>query len=355
VREALKVGIQIPHGSRARTSVPELITYSKLAEKNGFDSVWLEDHVTGGDPRSVAWLECFTLLAAIALNTKRVTVGPLVTDVLRRQPVTLAQTAASLDKLSLGRFVLGLGAGEAMNLEPYGVDMRGLVPKLREAVEVLRKLWAATPDERAGFRGSHFKLDGAYLQVAPYRNRRLPIWVGAFGPRMLELAGRLADGWIPTQHPPETYRGALKTVQQHARRAGRTRESVEPAIALLTCVRKDGDEARRKMEDVAKLCVALFPDILAALAPEARSPGPDFTIVKLREGNWKALYNSAKDIPADKALTTVLAGDIGQVTEQIDAFVKAGARHVVISLRDSDDAQVVRDFGAKVIPYFKGA
>ena len=99
----------------------------------------------GGDPSSVIWLECFTLLTAIAMNTKRAVFGPIVTDVLRRQPVTLAQTAASLDRISDGRFVLGLGAGEAMNLAPYGVGMEGLVSKLEEAIRVMKLLWGSSP------------------------------------------------------------------------------------------------------------------------------------------------------------------------------------------------------------------
>ena len=284
----LKIGIRIPHSDSARAFVPDLIRKCQLAERNGFDSVWLEDHVLGGDPSSVVWLECFTLLTTIAMNTKRAVFGPIVTDVLRRQPVTLAQTAASLDRISDGRFVLGLGAGEAMNLAPYGVGMEGLVSKLEEAIRVMKLLWASSPRRRADFRGVHYALDEAYLQVRHVQRPHPPIYIGAFGKRMLELTGRLADGWVPTQHSPETYRETLKVVQGHARRAGRKTSSVEPVLCLLACVRKDGDEARRKMVDTAKLCVALFPEIMAALAPEARSPGPEFTMVRLRHGDWDA-------------------------------------------------------------------
>ena len=107
------------------------------------------------------------------------------------------------------------------------------------------------------------------------------------------------------------------------------------------------------MVDTAKLCVALFPDIMAALAPGARSPGPEFTMVRLRHGDWDALYESAKEIPANKALTTVIAGDVPEVIEQIEDFAEAGVENLIISLRDSDDDQVIRDFGSRVIPYFK--
>src|SRR5437879_8673757 len=103
-KEGFKLGIQIPHPDSARASISGLVRQCALAEKNGFDSVWLEDHVLGGEPSSITWLECFTLLTTIALNTKKMTFGPLVTDVLRRQPVTLAQTVASLDQISEGRF-----------------------------------------------------------------------------------------------------------------------------------------------------------------------------------------------------------------------------------------------------------
>jgi phthiodiolone/phenolphthiodiolone dimycocerosates ketoreductase len=349
----LKIGVQIPHSDPARASVPDLVRRCRLAEKCGFDSIWLEDHVLGGDPSTVVWLECFTLLTAMALGTKRAVFGPIVTDVLRRAPVTLAQTAASLDRISGGRFVLGLGAGEAMNLAPYGVEMDHLVTKLEEAIHVLKLLWASSPDRRAEFRGEHYSLSGAYLQVRPVQRPHPPIYIGAFGGRMLELTGRLADGWVPTQHSPETYRATLRIVHEHARRAGRKPSSIEPVLCLLGCVRRDGEEARRRMVDTARLCVALFPDIMAALAPEARSPGPEFTMVRLRDGNWKALYESAKDVPADKALSTVLAGNVQEVIDQIEKFAEAGVKRLVISLRDSDDDKVMKEFGSRVIPHFR--
>jgi alkanesulfonate monooxygenase SsuD/methylene tetrahydromethanopterin reductase-like flavin-dependent oxidoreductase (luciferase family) len=353
-KEGFKLGIQIPHPDPARASISGLVRQCALAEKSGFDSVWLEDHVLGGEPSSITWLECFTLLTAIALNTKQMTFGPLVTDVLRRQPVTLAQTVASLDRISEGRFALGLGAGEAMNLAAFGVKMDHLVGRLEEAITVMKLLWGSSPQAPASFEGKHYSLTKAFMQVAPVKDPHPPIYVGAFGNRMLELTGRVADGWIPTQHSPETYHTTLKIIREHAARAGRKPSCIEPMLGLLTCVRKDGDEARKKMVEIAKLCVALFPDIMRALAPNAKSPGPEFTMVRLRDGNWNALYESAKDIPADRALQTVIAGDIDEAIEQIDAFRRAGVSHFVISLRDSDNEQVIRDFGRKVIPYFKG-
>ncbi|MDA4114859.1 MAG: LLM class flavin-dependent oxidoreductase, partial [Thaumarchaeota archaeon] len=340
----MKIGIQIPHSDPARASVPDLIRRCQLAEKNGFDSLWLEDHVIGGDRSAVVWLECFALLTVMALNTKKTVLGPIVTDVLRRQPVTLAQTVASLDRISDGRFVLGLGAGEAMNLAPFGIEMEHLVSRLEEAIKAMKLLWGSSPSRRAEFRGEHYSLSEAYMQVRPVQEPHPPIYIGAFGSRMLELTGRLADGWVPTQHSPETYKATLKVVHGHATRAGRETSSVEPVLCLLGCVRKDGEEARRRMVDTAKLCVALFPEIMAALVPEAKSPGPEFTMVRLREGDWRALYESAKEIPANKALTTVIAGDVPEVIEQIEDFAEAGVKHLIISLRDSDDDQVVRDF-----------
>ncbi len=113
---AMKFGIEIP----ARPA-SEIVRLAVLGEKVGFDTVWWTDHFSGGPPTEIM-PELFTVMALMGHETKRVGVGSAVTDIRRRHPATVAQTAATLDGISGGRTILGLGAGEATNLSPVGIS-----------------------------------------------------------------------------------------------------------------------------------------------------------------------------------------------------------------------------------------
>lgn len=168
-----------------------------MVEKSGFDGVWIYDHFSavtlGGDSISDPW----PLLGAISATTARISLGPLVTNLTVRHPVHIAVAAATLQDLSEGRFILGVGAGAGRE-SPFSHEMSmvGLEPAsskarrdmVSEAIDVIRVLWSGGGD----FDGEHYALDGAEGFPVPVPTP--PIMVGANGPRMSELAGRHGDG-----------------------------------------------------------------------------------------------------------------------------------------------------------------
>lgn len=172
---------------------PELLQTARLADELGLDLVGIQDH-----PYQVRYLDTWTLLTAIAAQTSRIRLFPDVANLPLRPPAVLAKAAASLDIISGGRFELGIGAGgfwkpiQAMggpNRTP-GEARRAL----EEAIQVIRLMWS---DERsARFDGEFYQLRGA--RPGPPPAHPISIWVGAYGPRMLNLIGRLADGWVPS-------------------------------------------------------------------------------------------------------------------------------------------------------------
>ncbi|HEX8103381.1 MAG TPA: LLM class flavin-dependent oxidoreductase, partial [Solirubrobacteraceae bacterium] len=178
----------------------------------------------------------------LAARTERVRLLPDVANLPLRPPAVLAQAAASLDVLSGGRVELGLGAGgfhEA--IEAFGGPARTRgesVEALGEAIEVIRLVWS---DERSvSFAGEHYRLAGAHPGPPPAHD--IGIWVGAYGPRMLRLTGRRADGWIPSlpRMPLDELPGRIEILDAAARAAGRDPRDVK-RVANVNGRIADGD------------------------------------------------------------------------------------------------------------------
>ncbi len=170
-----------------------LLETARRVERLGLDYVGIQDH-----PYQRRFVETWSLMAMIAASTDTLRVFPDVANLPLRPPAVLAKTAASIDLLSGGRFDLGLGAGAFWDaIEAYGGRRRGpgeSLEALEEAITVIRKVWS---DERnLRFSGEHYHLSGA--QSGPVPAHDIGIWLGVYGPRALDLAGRVADGWVPS-------------------------------------------------------------------------------------------------------------------------------------------------------------
>src|ERR1700730_4404292 len=204
----------IPHSLNPHSALELAI----LADELGFDLIGVQDH-----PYQRRFFDTWTLLAAMAMRTERISVFPDVANLPLRPPAVLAKAAASLDVLSGGRLELGLGAGgfwdaiKAMG-GPAHTPAES-VQALEEAIRVIRLMWS-------GERGIHF--DGKFYQLAGVHSGPVPahsigIWLGAYKPRMLALVGRLADGWVPSLGglKPQDMPAANARIDDAAAAAGR--------------------------------------------------------------------------------------------------------------------------------------
>ena len=210
----LKFGVHLP-------GTGDPAAEAQLAERLGFDIVAVDRDVLNGPPPG---LEVWTTLTWVAARTSRVTVVPNVLALPNRHPALVAKMAETLDRLSGGRLLLALGAGAPMN-DP-GVRALGLknwsgaarVDATAEALDLIRGLWTHAD---YSYSGKYFATDGANLDPRP--TRHIPIWLGAYRSRMLELTGRAADGWLPSLFvlDPEAARRARDRVRDAARQAGR--------------------------------------------------------------------------------------------------------------------------------------
>lgn len=214
--QPLMFGTFLSPDARNAGAVVELAV---LADRAGLDVIGVQDH-----PYNPRFLDTWTLLAVLAAKTERIVLFPDVANLPLRPPAMLAKAAASLDLLSGGRIELGLGAGAGVGGPQAALGTPGMTPgaavaALEEAIGVIRALWK--PGAGKEFDGEHYQLRGAAGGPAPAH--RVGIWLGAYGPRMLALTGRLADGWVPSQGyaGPERMRGLSAAVDDAARAAGR--------------------------------------------------------------------------------------------------------------------------------------
>jgi alkanesulfonate monooxygenase SsuD/methylene tetrahydromethanopterin reductase-like flavin-dependent oxidoreductase (luciferase family) len=170
-----------------------LLEVAREIEARGLDWIGIQDH-----PYQRRFVDTWTLLGAAAAVTTRVGFFPDVANLPLRPPAMMAKAAASLDVLSGGRFELGLGAGNFWDaIAAYGGPRRqprDALAALEEAISVIRLVWSGERNLR--FSGSHYRLAGAHSGPVPVHP--IGIWLGVYGPRALQLAGRLADGWLPS-------------------------------------------------------------------------------------------------------------------------------------------------------------
>src|SRR5437773_9851627 len=191
--------------------------------------------------------EPFTTLAAIAAGTRRIRVGITVTDLVRRHPAIIAQTLATLSSQFPRRLFLGLGTGDPMNQAPFGLPTIQRYSRLREGIGIIRQLWSSSIDKPQSFKGRFLTLNNAYLQAGQERQPVPPVYLAAFGPRMLTLAGEAADGWIPHCHTPATYKMDLDTIRASTRRAKRDLDTFSPAYYTLCSIAANRREADRNV------------------------------------------------------------------------------------------------------------
>jgi probable F420-dependent oxidoreductase len=192
VPRSLRIGVQLPEVER-RVGWAEYVAMARAAEASGFDSIWVGDHLLyreEGRPERGPW-EAWTLLAALAASTERVEVGPLVACTAFHSPGLIAKMAGTLDEISGGRFVLGLGAGwNEPEFRAFGLPFDHRVSRFEESFTIVRGLLAG---ERVTLEGRFWQADDAVLIPAPTRPPRLMI--GSNGPRMLSIALPHVDVW----------------------------------------------------------------------------------------------------------------------------------------------------------------
>jgi probable F420-dependent oxidoreductase len=232
----IRVGIELQHR-------PELLgPVAMRAEALGFDSVWIGDHVAIHRPT----LDSLAALSYLAAVTRRVRLGPCVYLLALRHPTIAAKLVATLDALSGGRVVFGVGVGGEFpkEFEASGVPHGERGARVDEGIAVCRALWGPSP---ASFEGRFTRFTGVELEPKPVQPGGPPIWIGGRSDAALRRAARVGDGWIAYLVTPERFRASVEKIEGFAREIGRPLDPAgrfETALVLFTVVDDDPESAR---------------------------------------------------------------------------------------------------------------
>ena len=238
-----KVGILLPSRDAVALGWParDLIDMAAEAEAVGYDSVWLGESLVAR-PR----YEPMTMLAAIAASTTRVALGTAVIVAPLRNPVQLAQAVASVDQISDGRVILGVGAGPAYGptrkeFAAVGVPFERRFARMQENIQLCRRLWSGEP---VTFDGDFYSVRNVQLGPMPAQPGGPPVWLGAKGPVGRRIAGAAFDGWLPGPQSPGWFADGLAQARSAAATAGRGSAACTGAVYLTVSVCADRETGR---------------------------------------------------------------------------------------------------------------
>ena len=349
---SLKIGVAIDP-----MQVDKTAETARFLESCGYDSVWMSDEtLVFNSPPEMIVPELFPTLTMVSAATKRVKIGTAVIDASIRHPAKTAQSVATVDSISGGRLLVGVGGGEAGNREPFGIPMDHPFERMEEAVKVMKLLFSANHKEPVSFSGRYYTLRDAYLKIKPAQKGGPPIIISAFGPRALRLAGEFGDGWLSFSHTPESYGKVLRgPVADAAKKAGRSLRGFQTTMVIPIGVSTDAGKAAKVIGGIAKDWMVWSPDNMKIIAPGVEQPKVRQPYAKRNEpAAVKSLAALARQIPDEAALRTGLAGTASDCIDQLEAFTRSGVKQVILYVVAIDQpwSDAVRTISKKVVPHF---
>jgi probable F420-dependent oxidoreductase len=281
----------------------------------GFDSVWAGDSILAR-PR----FEALTTLAAVAARTRRVRLGTAVLLPMLRHPVLLANEVASLDHVSEGRLILGVGIGGnapavAREFAACGVPIARRVGLFEESLALLRRLWT---EPEVTFQGRYFQLQSVRLGLRPLQKSGVPLWVAGRVDNGLRRILHHGDGWLPISSSPEAFKADWDRLQALGQEMGRDARGLHRCLYTTLNVNADVAQSERELRAFIEGYYGIPYEVLA------RQNG-------------------------------LHAGSADTCAAWLKAFIAAGAQTIVVRFGSSDQTGQLRRFAEEVLPYIRGS
>jgi len=328
----LKFGIEfVP-----RESYWKIMYYAIQAERGGFSNLWITDHFNN---RNV-----YATLTAAAIYTNKIIFGPGVTNPYMVNPVFTAQAIATLNEMAPSRVVLGIGAGDKTTLDTVGVAMEKPLTAIQESVDIIRKM---TNGETVAYQGEVFKTAGAKFLFKP--RGKIPVYVGAQGPKMLALAGKIGDGVLINACHPKDVEYAVNCVKEGINEASKSPSEVDVAAYTSFSVHEDIKKASKAAVPVVSFIVAGSPPQLL------QRHGIDVKKAEeikeaLKANDWGKAFSG---VTPEMISAFSVCGTPDTCIERITELSKSGiSQFVVGSPIGANVREAIKLISQKIVPHF---
>jgi 5,10-methylenetetrahydromethanopterin reductase len=315
----------------------KIIYYTIQAERGGFNNLWITDHFNN---RNV-----YVTLSTAAIYTRSITIGSGVTNPYMVNPVFTAQAIATLNELAPGRVVLGIGAGDKTTLESVGMEMQRPMAAVQEAVEIFRKI---TSGENVIYKGEVFKTAGAKFLFKPVG--KIPVYVGAQGPKMLELAGKIGDGVLINACHPKDVEYAVGCVKEGVKAAGKEFDEVDVAAYTSFSVHEDIKKADKAAVPVVAFIVAGSPSQLLERHGIDVKKAEEIKEA-LKANDWGRAFGG---VTPEMISTFSVCGTPDMCIDRIAELLKSGISQFVVGSPIGANVRKAIDLvSEKIIPHFQ--
>ena len=323
----MRLGLTIPYTDRLPRELT--LALAQAADRLGYDTLWVAE--------AYGW-DAFTVLTDLAVRTERIKLASGIVNVFSRSPALIAQTAASLDNISGGRFVLGLGTSGHQVIEGWhGVKFERGVRRLRETMEIVRLILRR---ERLSYRGEIFQVEqGLKLITHPVRDR-IPIYLATLTPAGIALAGEMADGWLPVFFSPRHWESVIRpALERGAERSGRSLSELSVCVSQPVVLTDDLEAGRDSVREHLALYIGgmgsrernYYNQLFCRYGFEAEARRiQDLYLDRRREEAMAALTPEMID------LVTII-GPVEECRRRLEELERAGIGEVALSLSTPDN------------------
>jgi len=324
----IKFGVSLPTrftNLSSENAFNRIINYALKAEKNGFDLVTIADHI-------FIPYEALSVLAAVSRDTK-IKIGTCVIDPNRRSSAILAHVTATLDKMSNGRFILGIGRG-VWNDSTFDYPIKNPVSRMRELIIVLKKFWK---EDNINYEGSFFNFKDASIAAKPVQEPHPPIWIAGFGPRMLKIIGELGDGFITQHITPDIFERDFAKVKKAAKEFGRDPEKLTSIFAAPMAIDSEYGQALHYIERTVRGSIY-------------RHGGPPWNWA--REIGYEKPWERPEDVPDEVLDKCCIFGTPDDCIAKIEKYIEKGVSYFIALPLYPPGPEGLDLFNRRVISYF---
>ena len=323
-----RLGIQIGFAGSPQER-EDIVKRVQIADDLGVESAWVAE----------AWgRDAFSILTQLALSTKKIQLGTAIVNVFSRTPAVLAMTFGTLDELSSGRAIIGLGSSGANVVEHWhGVKFDKPATRLREYIEIINMIMRR---EKLNYDGKIFKLARGFTMQFPAFRDHIPTYIASITPKSMEQTGEIADGWIPIYWPKDKIASGVETLMAGAKKAGKTRAGLTVAPALVMQITDAGTDEQIRM--AARGPIAFYVGRMGTYYYEMlERHGFEAEVAKIKEG-WaardpKAAAAGVSDRMLDQ---TAVVGPLDRCVEELNERRALGVDLPLIGMPGRDPAEM---------------